>query len=91
DRANATLKLKQTSAGYARLMALLTAQKLQLDATGMALPLPFESFNPLSGERVFSEYAIFKSRPTVSEQKTAQDREVVVLLPYAKYTPPITI
>lgn len=91
DRAYANFTLKQTSAGYARLMALLQAQKLQLDTVGQALPLPFESFNPLTGERVFSEYTVFKSRPTVSEQKTAQDREIQAVLPYAKHTPPTTI
>jgi hypothetical protein len=91
DRAYVTFNMKQSSAGYARLMALLQAQKLQLDSTGRALPLPFESFNPLTGERVSGAELIFKTRPTISEQKSAQDREIGAVLPYAQYTPPITI
>lgn len=72
------ITVKQTSAGHARLHALAAVQKLQPEI----LPLPFESFNPRTGERVSSGYTVFKTIPGANEQKDAQDRVWRVLLPY---------
>lgn len=81
------ITVKQTSTGHARLSAFAAAQALQSEI----LPLPFESFNPRTGERVSSEFCVFKTAPGPSEQKAAQDRVWRVMLPYPKHIGPSTI
>ncbi len=81
------ITVKQTSAGHARLSAMAAIQAAQPEI----LPLPFESFNPRTGERVSSEYAVFKTVPGASEQKSAQDRVYRLMLPYPKHIGPSTI
>lgn len=88
-RLYADVNLRENSQGYARLVALWNVQKEQSKA-GSIQPMPLESFNPRTGERVFSRYTIFKSRPTPSVQKSAEERTLRLLLPYPELTPPTT-
>ena len=83
-RALATITQKAGGQGYARLMALLKRQQRQDSLE----PLPLESWNAQTGERVSSAYTIFQTRPEPSEGKSAQERETQVLLPYAEWNPP---
>lgn len=84
ERVYVDITVMQTSQGYARLMALMQQQQREPEI----LPMPFEASNPRTGERFFSEYTVFKSRPEANEQKVSQDRTIRILLPYAKYTAP---
>lgn len=86
-RAYCSITVKQTSASHGRLAAMAALQAAQPEI----LPLPFESFNPRTGERVSSEFCVFKSIPGPSEQKAAQDRVYQVMLPYPKYIGPTTL
>lgn len=85
-RMYADITIMETSAGYARLLALSRAQEAQANIG----PLPFELSNPRTGERVSSSYTVFKTRPTPNQQKSAQERTIRVLLPYASHTGPVT-
>lgn len=83
-RLTATITLKASSDGYARITALMKAQMQQDTLT----ELPFESADPQTGERVTSAYTIFQSRPEPTMEKSAQEREIEVLLPYPEFHGP---
>ncbi|RAL23054.1 hypothetical protein DL240_09210 [Lujinxingia litoralis] len=85
-RLYADITVMQTSAGYARLMALMRAQQAQSNIE----ELPFELSNPGTGERVACAYTVFKTRSDPTQQKQAQERTIRVLLPYAEVSGPET-
>lgn len=80
----ATITLKASGSGYARCVALMRAQEQQDSFT----PLPLESSNPRTGERVTSAYTIFQTRPEPNAEKSASEREIQVLLPHPEFYGP---
>lgn len=80
----ATVTLKASGSGYGRLVALMKGQQ-QLNSI---TPLPYESFNPQTGERVTSAYSIFQTRPEPNAEKSAMERETDILLPSPEFYGP---
>lgn len=73
----ATITVRETSRGYRILGELLAAQ----EAATPIPSLPFLMQDPISGERVTDENAVFLGRPTIAKGRTAGDREFRILLP----------
>lgn len=81
-----TITLSQTSRAYALLSGLLEAQ--HGDNSGLApnviVPLPFFLLDPVTGDNVTSETAVFLNRPAPSKGKTVGEVQFRVHLPSPK-------
>lgn len=75
----ATITLKETSNSIAQLDALRRAQQ----AFSKIPPLNYNHFDPLTGDKVKSTYAVFKNWAAPSKSRNAGDRTFVIELPYS--------
>ena len=78
----ATITLKETSRSYRDLADLVEVQ-VALQRAGTLGAVPFGCIDPITGDEIFEDKAIFLNRPTPSKAKMAGAREFRVLLPYA--------
>lgn len=76
-RVYAVITVMETSLAARRLDELYKAQRTQLEI----LPMPFFMVDPISGDRISDQYAVFKEVPLPSKGKRHSERVFRLLLP----------
>lgn len=75
DTVQAIVTLKETSAGYTALAALMTAQVIAASTAGFIAPVPFLMLDITTGDTIATAFCVFMARPNMSKGRVAQARE----------------
>lgn len=76
-----TVTVSETGEGHRILSQLRKKQKIQAKSGGIQ-PMPWLHRDPIQGDVVRSQYAIFITPPNPSKARTAGERTYQILLPY---------